>query len=261
MGLYFIPSVIVNTMGASFQLTNLDAIIPLVIGSALGLGYVIKRNKEYKKVFNKINAQLKENAISLNEKSKEKEQAELYNEMELEYLIDKISNIKLELANIEQEFIDNGIKNKEIINADNLDLPSKYFFLMNDVYLERLKDEEIKMLEEYIKCIDFTNIEIPEDLYNFLMSKLFVLLLPNTSEKYLSWYGSGDDFIAPSDSIVLGLHFIKYLDNSDEDIILQERLLYKNANYIQDELAPSKNLKVAVLLFDEVIKNNQLGRK
>lgn len=168
-------------------------------------------------------------------------------------LLNKIIYERLELNAIEHCIIEAGVKPKEIVNNNNYDLTSKYFFLVNDVYLDRLNTDELQILENLIGNIDFQNINLTEELIDFMNANIYKLLLPNTDEKYLSYYGTGYDYMAPSDSIVLGFHYIKYLDNNENDINKKEEVIYEKMNYIQSVLGPAKKLKVSVLIFDELI--------
>lgn len=174
----------------------------------------------------------------------------------LKIILNKYIYEKLELGNVEQEIIGSGVTAKEVVNDENLDLASSYFFLMNDIYLERLDEVEMKSLESYINNIDFHNIILSNDLIKFIEENISKLLLPNTNESYISYCGAGLDYIAPSDSIVLAFHYIKNLNNSEENIDRQEELIYEKMNYIQSVLSPSKQMKVAVLIFDEIVKGN-----
>ncbi len=175
-------------------------------------------------------------------------------EDKIKLILNKVVYDKLGLDIIEQEIVNANIRCKDIINDDNVELVSRYFFLLNDVYLDRLNSDEVYTLENYIENIDFHNIILTEELRNFIDERLFKLLIPDTDERYISYYGTGNNYIAPSDSIVLGFHYIKYLDNED-NVDNQEEFIYEKMNYIQSVLAPSKNIKVSVLVFDELIKD------
>lgn len=172
-------------------------------------------------------------------------------------LFSKIIYKKMELDIIEQEIINSNIKCKDVVNNDNYDIVSKYFFLMNDVNLNKLTEYEKFKLEDYISNIDFQNIVISSDLLNFLEEIMYKVLLPDTTEKYLSYYGTGYEYMAPSDSIVLGFHYIKYMNNDDYNIKLQNKIICEKMNYIQGVMGPSKQMKVSVLVFDESnLENN-----
>ena len=61
-------------------------------------------------------------------------------------LLNKIIYERLELNAIEHCISEAGVKPKEIVNDNNYDLTSKYFFLVNDVYLDRLNTDELQIL-------------------------------------------------------------------------------------------------------------------
>jgi hypothetical protein len=103
VGIYYIPAVIIYYLGLPFPLSDIESLIPIIIGSCCGLGYVLKRNKDYKNVFNNINHTLGNNVVKLNESSREKEQNQLYYGMYLESLITKMTKIKLELLTQQEQ--------------------------------------------------------------------------------------------------------------------------------------------------------------
>ena len=174
-------------------------------------------------------------------------------EDKIKLIYNKLIYELLDLKNIEEEISNSGIKSKEIVNNENYDLASKYFFLKNDIYLGHLDSNELNFLERTIYSINFSNILISEELSKFLLEKISKILLPNTNEKYLSYYGTGNSFLAPSDAIVFAFHYLKYLDSDEELMENQEDILCDKLNYIQNVIAPSKNMKVAILVFDELV--------
>lgn len=171
----------------------------------------------------------------------------------IQLILNKLLYTILELSNIEEEIVNCGLKEKEIVNNENYDIISKYFFLKNDIYLERLSQKELLFLEEQLKTIDYSDIYITDELSKFLLDRIKTILLPNSNEKYLSYNGTGERFLAPSDAIVFAFHYLKYLDLDEELIEKQENVLYEKLNYIQNVIAPSKNMKVAILVFDELV--------
>lgn len=165
---------------------------------------------------------------------------------------------KLELKQIEEELIKNNIPKKNIYNPNNVKLVSNYFFLRNDVYLNRLTRDEIDYIN---KSINSSDENIVRGLNNFLERNLQKLIMPETDEKYFIWEGNSMDYMAPSDAIVLAFHTLAYQDeNFDEDVLFErEKYIAEKLNYIQYTLAPSKNMKVAVFEYNELqMENNKI---
>ena len=62
--------------------------------------------------------------------------------------------------------------------------------------------------------------------------------------------------MAPSDAIVLGICYEKYgKEKSSKDIEISEMFLCDLINKIQFSLAPSKNMKIAIIKYDELAIN------
>jgi hypothetical protein len=167
----------------------------------------------------------------------------------MKVILNKIICDKLNLRVIEEDLANNGIKSKIIQNKK---AGSHFFFLMNDIYLDRLSVQELNYLQNSISQLDFSKLEINKEFYTFLISIIDKLLLPETTQKYLYWGKMDYDHMAPSDSIVLAFHYEKYGDEDDEKTENQEKIINNNINYIQEKLGPLNNLKVSVIVFDEI---------
>ena len=86
-------------------------------------------------------------------------------EEKIKYQYMKILYQWLELNKVEKYLKDKGIKFKNIIDPDNLKI-SDYFFLQNDINLNRLTKEELQELENYFK-MDIKDINSNKNvLYN-----------------------------------------------------------------------------------------------
>jgi len=163
---------------------------------------------------------------------------------------------ELQLNKIDEEIKQKGIKPKQIENPDNYFIASNYFFLINHIYLDRLNEEEKIKLETCISEYKKGNKQYNQELYSFLKQNMLKLLLPETNERYMYYGGTGFEYMAPSDSIVLGFHYIRFeegfIEEQDE---IKERFINDKLNYIQEQLGPNKNMKVAVIKYDNRVRN------
>ena len=162
----------------------------------------------------------------------------------------------LGLKKIEEEIKIRGIKSKKIENNEKYFIPSQYFFLLNDVCFDRITDDEKLQLENYIIEVNKGNSSVHKGLYEFLKSNMLKLLLPETNERYL-YYGEHDfQHMAPSDSVVLGFHYMRFdEDYTEENDLKNERLINEKLNYIQNKLGPKQHIKVAVMKYDNGINS------
>lgn len=163
-------------------------------------------------------------------------------------LFDLIYN-ELGLKTIEDEFKEKNIPHKEVVGYEGLEPISQYFFLNNDVFMDRLSQEEIAFLNDGINSSDPAKMD---SVYTFLKQNKQRLLLPETNEPYLCWGPMSFEYMAPSDAIVLGFHTLEFTDESSEE---KTNYIYDRLNYIQDRLAKDANMKVAVIIYNEDLNN------
>lgn len=179
-------------------------------------------------------------------------------ENRLKLILFEIIYNKLGLKEIEDCFVYNNIKGKKINNYDKYPILSKYFFLMNDVNLDCLFDIEKEELSKYYNLYCQGDETGKKRLYEFLESNALKLLLPKTDEKYLYWGYTSFEYMAPSDAIVLGFHYIAFDNSTMEEYDMSEKFINNKLNYIQKELAENFGHKVAVIKYDDVPRSRVL---
>ena len=185
-------------------------------------------------------------------------------EEKIKYQYMKILYQWLELNKVEKYLKDKGIKFKNIIDPDNLKI-SDYFFLQNDINLNRLTKEELQELENYFK-MDIKDINSNKNvLYNqmnqFLIKNIYKILLPEPKDRTLEAEFMDLYSYVPDDSICFNCHFIRF-DKSYKDCFVSFNTVVDTINYIEDQLAKKKNMKLTVIPVDETTytKRNTMGR-
>ena len=176
-------------------------------------------------------------------------------EDKIRLLLFRIIYDDLNLKIIEDEFLSNNIPQKKIVLKKGEELISHYFFLRNDIYLERLNQEEQESLKQLINS---NRDEDQKTLNEFLKKNMFRLILPETNQKYLYWDGFDFQHMAPADAIVIAFHTLNYLDVDFSIIEKQKSFINEKLNYIQEELAQQAGYKVAVLEYDEMPNMSQI---
>lgn len=170
----------------------------------------------------------------------------------LKFFMLKIIYDKLNLKEVEEELENKGVMPKNIKNDENLPLVSNYFFLKNDIHLDNLTAEELTALKKYYDGTMNHDEELSKALYQFLDHNMLKLLLLKEQQGYISF---GDQFhMAPADAIILDFHYRKYTNEDFTDE--QDEIVSNELNKIQYELGPKAGIKVAVLKYDELLKNN-----
>ncbi len=177
-------------------------------------------------------------------------------ENEIKLLLSKLLYVKLGLEKYEKELISFNIEEKNIVNENKITLSSKYFFLLNEINLDKLSADEYAYLNSTIPELDNLNLDKLNELNRFLDNKMYDLLLPETQLKYLYWGESDYNHMAPSDSIVLGLHYKLNIDEDEASIYTKQEIVTNIANKIQEESMKKHNIKVAVILYDNMKLTN-----
>lgn len=155
----------------------------------------------------------------------------------------------LQLNKVEELFKKQGIK--KIINdkLNNCFGISDYFYLLNEVNLNNLTEDEYKYLEN----IDINKCDL-NDLISYLISTYKKVLFPKTSDDYVYYGPMTYDYMAPSDSVAIGVRYDKYgFDSGDrlslEQVDSNEEVLCDTLNKIQME--NYEKIKVAFIRYNE----------
>ena len=155
----------------------------------------------------------------------------------------------LQLNKVEELFKKQGIK--KIINdkLNNCFGISDYFYLLNEVNLNNLTEDEYK----YLDNIDINNCDL-NDLISYLIATYKKVLFPKTSDDYVYYGPMTYDYMAPSDAIVIGVRYDKYgFDSGDrltlEQVDSNEEVLCDILNGVQEE--NYDKIKVAFIRYHE----------
>lgn len=167
------------------------------------------------------------------------------------YLIFRKLYQQLSLNKIEQKLVNNGVAG---INNDGF---SKYFCLLNEIYEEQLPANYIEQYKKYfsLPMEQLLSKELENVLDNFLEQTYRYLLFKKIDEDYLYYGPVNDNYVAPTDAIVLGLCYEEFNINDDESFDqkhkIQEDLICDICNNIQFDLANRVNKKIAVITYNE----------
>ena len=156
----------------------------------------------------------------------------------------------LEVAGIEQ------------INFRENDDLFKYFSLLNNGDTELFTEEELKELN-FLDCYQlkeiFSNDELRGKCEEFLNRTYKKYFFSNTVDSDYIYYGPATfEYIAPSDAIVLGLNYRKFVDEKegedyDTTLLNQDRIISSIINNIQENSEEMSNMKIAVIEQNESV--------
>ncbi len=227
---------------------------------------IIKEN--YDTRFPKTN---KKFVDSLDEESKE-----LYINLYYAYsvLFNQYINVLLNLKEYDNELKDlNPVKDENMdiyqyLSKDSL----KYIYIRNNIYVERLSDEEKEFL---MKCISDIN-EMPSvDVYNFIKNTYRKVIFENINNDgsicAINFGPLTQRYIFPNDSLILGIRYDKYANSSISDEEFKNKYtsdLFKVTNIskkMSNELKEKLDIPIFVAIYDdysvESIKKNDFFPK
>ncbi len=163
----------------------------------------------------------------------------------------------LNLKVIEQKLLSEKVKPLNIVSDDYYDIISHYFFLLNDVNIEKLNSEQVNKFYTLFskKISDLSEQELKEAL-KFIDDTYYLMLFPNTEEKYVYYGPMTDNYICPRDAIALGLYYDAFGDYDDFEL---ENKLADIVNYIQFDLSKKVNKRLAVILFNQLTLENRFS--
>ncbi len=192
----------------------------------------------------------------------------LYRELVSKYLIEKL--------NLKQydNMINNNPLNYKKVDIDKMDIYQKfnsrylnYFYIRNNIYLEHLSRKEYdflfqKLNSENVFSIDDNTLNFLEQTYKKV---IFEDALGNGNIVYVNYGPETIDFIAPNNSIIIGIRYDMYdnsenLDNSSWDtrFLKQQDYITSLLKRMYDEYK-NKEILVNIIQYDVwSIKKNKL---
>lgn len=174
------------------------------------------------------------------------------------YLFFKKLYEELDLKSIEANLEKENIKSLNVVDSEYYKIISKYFFILNDVNINFLTQEDLQTFNLYFsKDIYSLKEEELNEIYQFIEKTYSMVLFPNIDSKFVYYGPITDDYICPKDSVVIGLFYDIF--SSEEPLTIQNKLA-DIVNYIQFEQSKKSNKNISVLLFNQLtLQNNQLS--
>ena len=166
-----------------------------------------------------------------------------------EYLYKKIG-----LQKYDEELLNKGIKMIDPENADKR--ISKYFSLLSKGdtlnFSQELKDRYSRIFNKDLNEILTNNYDEAIEFINETYKEYFHL---NDPLEY-KYYGPADeDYLAPSNCIVIGLNYSKYnieRNNVEEEIIREDGIVVDMLNLLQGPVAQQSGYPLAAVSYNEV---------
>lgn len=168
-----------------------------------------------------------------------------------EYLKQKLFDIiydELQLKEIEEFLVSNGVKTKKVSGEDLG--TSKYFTLLNKVELNNFSEIELNEITLcYERSVLGDSVAI-QKLTEILKDKILKFLIPRTDEQYLYWGPMNFEYMAPSKSIVLAFNYLAF-DYAIQDEFQIYNLCAEKMNDIQNKNVSKFGVPIAIIMYDE----------
>lgn len=127
----------------------------------------------------------------------------------------------------------------------------KYFYIRNNIYIERLTDENIKFLRDKIEKKNYDLDDETKELIENTYKKVIYEGNIEDGKKYITLYGPNNrNYLAPSDSIVIGFRYDEFFEDRLEDAIWRIRHL-KQVEYL-DKIFSDMNNNFGNIFEEEV---------
>lgn len=194
----------------------------------------------------------------------------LYRKIFTKYIIDT-----LELKKYDNE-LRNSKLNFKSIDEENMDIYQyfssnelKFFYIRNNIYIDRLNEQEIKFLINKTKD---NNLELDEEIKNFVehtYEKLIFEDVGKDGKKYITFYGpNSSNYAAENDSLVLGMRYNEFDlngldDDSWDELNIEQNMYLPDVFYkLVSEQKDKVSIPIEVLQYNDFsVKRRSLGNK
>lgn len=175
-----------------------------------------------------------------------------------EYVFFKYLYEKLNLKELEEQLTNNGIK---AYDEDNISKRiAKYFSLVSTGTNVNFSNEDLDRFNTYFsKSInELTKEPLYSEVVSFILKTYQNYFYSNAKERYKYYGPSSFEYMAPTDSIVLGINYIKFdlpEEQYDQELLRQEKVIVDILNYIQTNLSKKSGIKLSAISYNEVVLN------
>ena len=183
----------------------------------------------------------------------------LYRKLFTEFIIEKI-----DLQKYDEKILNSGL-NFQIVNEHNMDVYQyfssdilKYFYIRNNIYIEKLTEEEQNFFIEKIKSNDYELDKKSKKMIEQTFKKVIFEDIMKNGEICETFYGpDSSNFMARNDAIVIGMRYDEFnqngLSDSEWDKLHNEQLLYLYSllTEMNIELEKHLNVPISILKYSE----------
>jgi len=210
------------------------------------------------------------NVLDENKKNEYFHMYSVYRELFTKYIINKLGlkNYDNKLENSDLEFLKIEPGEMDIyqyFSSDKLN----YFYIRNNIYLEKLTEEEKQFLKELSDEQEMT-MEVEEFIERTFKKLIFEDISRNvdSNSKRVIMYGpDSSNFMADNDALVIGLRYNEFakngVDSGNVGELYVKQLVYleKFLNEMKQELYGTIDAPIAIIKYNEFSINKRVSEK
>ena len=179
-----------------------------------------------------------------------------YNNLLIQFLMDEYSLIYIdnEISKRESEFKEVAYENKDLYQKSSVGY-LKYLYLRNNLYIERLSNEERAILHRIYLTGDF---RLTSERKEFIKNTFLKVILesPSSNNLYVNYGPDNSRFLKPANAIIIGVRYDEYEHLKDNDDALDNygKSLFNLqilTNFLEYKIKKEKNIPFAVIKYDE----------
>lgn len=182
-----------------------------------------------------------------------------YRDLFTKFIIEKanLQEYDLKIKNSEYDFKPNEKDDLDFYQYFSSDVLS-FFYIRNNIYIERLDEAENNEMQE---LMEKHQEELNDETRKFIektYKKIVVEEISNDEEKKMSFYGPNTtSFMAPSDSLVIGMRYDEFAEDNLTDEKWKERCrnqritLYKIFDELEAKLSDKLEITVQIIKYND----------
>lgn len=179
-----------------------------------------------------------------------------YNNLLIQFLMDEYSLIYIdnEISKRESEFKEVAYENKDLYQKSSVGY-LKYLYLRNNIYIERLSNEEKAILHSIYLTGDF---RLTSERKEFVKNTFLKVILesPSSNNLYINYGPDNSRFLKPANAIIIGVRYDEFelLQDNDNALDNYGKSLFNLqilTNFLEYKIKKEKNIPFAVIKYDE----------
>lgn len=179
-----------------------------------------------------------------------------YNNLLIQFLMKEYSliNVDNELAKRKDEYKELSYEEKDMYQKSASGY-LKYFYLRNNIYIERLSIEE----RDYLNNVYLTgNFSLNEEREKFIKKTYLKVILenPDSENSYINYGPNNGKFIKPSNAIIIGIRYDEFNNLTNKDGIIENYSktffnLQMLIDFLEYKIKREKSIPFYVIKYDE----------